>query len=214
MVSFTYPLDFPDLDIVAIRHSPRSAVTASRSPFSYAGDVQVYAGQRRVWRVELAPLTRESEQAALEGFLMRLNGREGTFLLGDPVRGAPRGAYDAGSDTPLLDSSGSPAGNQARDRVLVTDGWRNSGTGLLLQGDMIQLGSGATASLHTVLSDVDSDGTGAAEIDIWPGLRRTPNDNEALTLSAPKGLWKLVEAPDYDADPGVYGVTLDIEEWF
>lgn len=216
MVSFTYPLDFPTAGISAIMHRPQSAVAVGRSPYSGKGDVQVYSGQMRLWTVDITPPNVAADIAELEAFFLKLNGPEGTFLLGDPKRPSPRGAYSSGSDTPLVKSDGGGSPNQAGDRVLVTDGWRNNGTGLLLEGDLIQLGSAGTASLHTVLTDVDSDGSGEAEIDIWPRLRRTPSDNDALVLSSPKGLWKLGGDPSWLADITDFydGFQIDIQEWW
>lgn len=216
MVSYSYPLDFPSAAVFAVDYAPQHASAIGRSPFTLKGDVQAYQGQLRRWTVTLAPQQDQDTIAALETFLLKLNGREGTFLLGDPARASARGSYDSGSDTPLLDSAGSPSVNLEGDRVLVTDGWRSNQTGLLKAGDPIQLGSGATASLHTCLDDVDSDGSGIAEIDIWPRLRRTHADNAPLTITGAKGLWKLAGDPQWSVSPGLIydGFTFDIVEWW
>lgn len=194
MVSFSYPLSLPTSPApVKITPRPVSRVAVSRSPYTSQSDKQVYDGQMLVWDVEMPPISDVATYSAWEATFYKLNGREGTCLFGDPSRTAPRGIYDSGSDTPLVKSDISPAPNQEGDRVLVTDGWRAGGSGLLLAGDWIQLGSGATTSLHKVLTDVDSDGSGEAEIDIWPRLRRTPSDNDTLTLVNTVGLWEMAD---------------------
>lgn len=194
MVSFSYPIAVPTSPAPAmIQPRPRSVVAVGRSPFTLQRDKQVFDGQLLVWDITLPPIINPADYSAWEAFFYRMNGRQGTCTFGDVTRTAPRGAYDSGQDTPLVDSSASPAPNQEGDNVLVTDGWRLSGTGLLLQSDWLQLGSGATASLHKVLTDVDSDGAGAASIDIWPRLRRTPNDNAVVTLANTVGLWELAD---------------------
>lgn len=216
MVSYSYPLDFPSAAVFSVEYAPQHAAAIGRSPFTFKGDVQAYQGQLRCWTVTLPPQQDQDVIAALETFLLKLNGREGTFLLGDPARAAARGSYDSGLDFPVVDSAGSPSLNLEGDRVLLTDGWRANQTGLLKAGDHFQLGSGATASLVTCLSDVNSDALGAAEIDIWPRLRRTPADNAALTITGAKGLWKMDQDPRYGVSPGLIydGFSFDIVEWW
>jgi len=191
MVSFTYPLTPPDTSPARVEIRPLSAVATGRSPITFHSDVQVYDGQMLAFDIEMPPLQAAADVRAWEQFFFRMNGRQGTCLYGYPTRTAPDGAYDAGSDTPVVDSAGSPSVNLEGDQVLYTRGWRNGGSDLLLAGDMLQLGSGSTASLHKVMTDVSSDGSGYAEIDIWPRLRRTPNDGATVTLASPVGLFHL-----------------------
>ena len=74
-------------------------------------------------------------------------------------------------------------------------GWRNTVDATvpsgetLLAGDYIQLGGGASATLHKVL--VDYTGTGAAtDLEIWPGLR-SAQSSVAATLSNTVGVFRL-----------------------
>jgi len=140
-------------------------------------------------------------------FLASLNGREGTFLMGDPVNTTPRGAA---TGTPLI-QGGSQVGNS-----IATDGWSNSITNILKAGDWIQLGSGLTSTLHKMRQSANSDGTGYAVLEIWPGLRTAPADNAAITVSNAKGLWRLAENNQaYDMDLAeIYGLNFSCVEAF
>src|SRR5262245_23259769 len=72
-----------------------STVGMSVSPFTQ--EQQVYVNQGELWglQFELGGMNRaEGEEWA--AFLTALNGREGTFLMGDPLGAAPRGTW-AGS---------------------------------------------------------------------------------------------------------------------
>ena len=111
-----------------------------------------------------------------------MRGREGTFLLGDPLGATPRGS--AGG-TPRVNGA-----SQTGDSISI-DGCTASQTGWLKAGDYIQLGSGAGSSLHKVLQDVSSNGAGQATIDVWPSIRTAPADNSTVVVSAGKGVFRL-----------------------
>lgn len=92
---------------------------------------------------------------------------------------------------------------------MITDGWTTSTTGILKAGDWIQLGSGSATRLHKVLDDVNSDASGNATLSIWPSLRSSPSDNAQITVSSPKGQWRLASNEiQYSIDEAsVYGIT-------
>lgn len=215
-MAYSYPISLPDTPKArAITSRAFARVATASSPFTESEDVQVYDGQRLVWDVELPPIVDDRVSAGLwEAAMLKLNGLQGTCLYGDVTRSAPEGAYSAGLDTPLIDSSASPQPNLRGNTSIVTTGWRANGRNLLLPGDWIQLGSGATARLHKVLTAVDSDGAGDATIDIWPRLRRTLNDAEPLTMTDTVGLWRLGDnAMPHDIQLGlVYGFRFTLIE--
>jgi hypothetical protein len=142
---------------------------------------------------------KDAEEVA--AFLLKLNGRFGTFLMGDPVNTQPRGV---GSGVPVVDGAGQ-TGNQ-----LNTKGWTPSITGILRAGDWVQLGSGSATRLYKVLDDVDSDASGEATLTLFPDLRQISNNEDALFLTAPKGQWRLsANDIDYTIQTGqFYGITL------
>ena len=177
-MAISFPLSLPStVGIASISIATESVVALSPSPFTFSNQVQVYDGQR--WRasVSLPNMVRADAEPWIT-FLTKLNGQEGTFLLGDPTATAPQGS---GSGTPLVN------GASQTGQELVTDGWTPSATSVLKEGDYIQLGS----RLYKSLIDVDADGSGNATIDIWPALRESPADNTALVLNSTKGLFRL-----------------------
>lgn len=179
-MSITYPITLPATPApAAIRFVPHAIVAVSASPFT--GAQQVYQHQGQFWRAEvtLPPMLRADAEPWLAAFL-QLNGRRGTFYLGDPLGASPRGVA---TGTPLVN------GASQTGQTLVTDGWTPSTTGILKAGDYIQVGT----SLHKVLADANSDIGGNATLDIWPRLRSSPADNAAITVSNTVGLFRLMD---------------------
>lgn len=111
-------------------------------------------------------------------FLNSLAGTFGYFRMGDPAYTGPRGT--AGG-TPLV-NGGSQTGNS-----LITDGWTAAAT--FLKGDYFQLGD----YLYQANTDTTADGSGNMTIVFEPGLRVSPSNNDALTISSPKTLMSLTE---------------------
>lgn len=104
-------------------------------------------------------------------------------------------------------------GSQVGD-TLVIDGCSPSVTGFLLPGDYIQLGSSTTTQLYKVLTQVDTDASGNATLDLWPNLRSSPADNSTITVANTKGRFRL---KDNVTQWGIneissYGITFDCVE--
>lgn len=199
----TYPLTAPlSPKPRAMDLRGRAVVAHGRSPFTGDGDVQVHAGQWWEIEITLPPMDR-AEAEAWNTFLLKLNGKEGTFLIGDRSSDTPRGS--AGG-TPLV-AGASQTGND-----LNTDGWPVSITGVLLAGDYIQLGTGATARLYKLLDNADSDVAGAATLTLWPEITTatSPADNAAIVTSSAVGLFRLAsnEMPWAVNEALHYAVTL------
>lgn len=147
----------------------------------------------------MPPMSREDAETFI-AFMLKMNGRYGTFLLGDPLAADPLGV-----------ATGSPVVNGANQtgNELATDGWSTSVTNILKAGDWIQLGSGSTSRLYKVLESVNSDSGGAATLTIWPNLRSSPSDNAPLTVVSPRGQWRLAsnEMPYSIDEASMFGIT-------
>lgn len=183
-MSITYPLALPtNRKPAGVRFTPLSVVGISRSPFSLTQQVHEFDGQMWQAEVDLPKMFRAQAEEWIS-FFLKLNGRKGTFLLGDPVGTAPRGV---GTGTPQVKG----ASQAPRQNQLITDGWTASVTGILKAGDWLQIGSGSATRLHKVLDDADSDGSGSATLTLWPNLRESPNDNEVITVNNAQGLFRL-----------------------
>lgn len=204
-MAITYPLSLPASGIRSIRIIPRTAVAVSESPFTFQQQAQQHVGQGWAAEVTLPAMNRETAEEWV-AFLLKLNGRQGTFLMGDPAGIVARGIA---TGTPLLNGAHNPRVNS-----LTTDGWTPSQTGILKAGDWIQIGSGASAKLHKNLNDVNSDGLGNATLDIWPALRTSYVDNTALIVSSTKGVFRLANNDmSYDINEAVhYGIGFSCVE--
>jgi len=184
-MTITYPLVFPTIGIVQSTWRGRFIIGESESIFT--GATQTYKHQGEWWEGEVTFRPMNHAQAGqVKAFLMSLRGKFGTFLYGDPDYLA-KGANGALGGTPLVDGIVA-----ARARTLPTKGWTPFTT-VLLKGDYIQLGSGATSRLYIVQEDVNTDSAGYADISIGPGLRVAAANNDAITVVAPKTVMKMVD---------------------
>ncbi len=183
-MALSFPLALPDTPGAFRRFSmsTKSVVAVAQSPFSLKEQRQAYSGMIWIAGITLPPMKRPIA-AKWIGFLRSLNGKEGTFLLGDPAGASPQG--EVGTSAPLVN------GASQTGRTLITDGWDNGITGVILSGDYIQLSSGATSRLHQVVQDADSDGGGNATLEIWPELRESPANSSAIVLLNTKGVFRL-----------------------
>ena len=199
-MAISYPLSLPShtgIASVTLRAVNNTAV--SSSPFSYKQQVFTHTGQR--WEAEIQlPAMKKGDAEVWTAWLLALKGHAGTFLLGDPNNATPRGALGG---TPVV------YGASQTGSSLNIDGCTADVTGWLKAGDYIQLGTGSTATLHKVLQDVDTDGSGAATIELWPNIRTAPADNATVYTSNCVGNFRLNSGQqDWSIDTaGVYGIT-------
>ena len=165
-----------------------------RSRFS--GSTQAVRNQGgEAWMVEaqLPPMISSNKQIWM-AFLNSLAGTYGYFRMGDP---AYTGARGTAGGTPLVNGA-SQTGNS-----LITDGWSAGAT--FLKGDYFQLGD----YLYQANTDTTADGSGNMTIVFEPGLRASPANNDALTISSPKTIMRLTDdgfAVDEDPD-GLFHIS-------
>lgn len=198
-MAISYPLTPPSSPKPSqVEFIQANVVQYSKSPFTLQGQVQEWDGSGWNLRVSFPYMSRD-EAAPWIAFLTSLRGRRGTFTFGSTLRSSPQGA--AGG-TPKVDG-GSQTGFE-----LDTDGWPLS-TLVLKADDFIQIDT----SLYTVLSDVTSDGSGAATIDLWPRLR-SHADNADIETSSPVGLFRLTSnnSQVIEATNKLYSIGFEAEE--
>ena len=182
---------------ITFRMSTRTAL--SESPFTFKQQVIAYPGRR--WEVDVTlPPMKHADARQWLAWLARLDGNINTFTLGDPLGATARGS--AGG-TPLV------AGAAQTGASLDVDGCTLSTTGWLLEGDYIQLGTGEDARLYMVTADVDTDGTGAATIPIWPEITTAPADNATVIVSNTVAAFRLASnVSTWSADEAaIYGIN-------
>lgn len=185
----SYPLDMPSVPGARrVNLFCVSNVSVNRSPYTFISQVQAHPGQ--IWGAEVTlPSMNRPEAEQWTAWLLKLNGPQGTFKLGDPLGKMPRGI---GTNSALVNGAGQFG------QSLTIDGLPISTSGVLLTGDYIEL----EQRLYKVLNDVTSDGSGGATIDIWPLLRNSPADNAVISTKNCKGLFRLTQTtnPVYSAD--------------
>lgn len=180
-MTITFPLAVPTVNVAkAIRFRGRSAVGESESPFTFEKQIYVHQGEGLEFEAALPPMSEEDAEQWVS-FLLALNGKEGTFLMGPPGYTGPFGTW-AGS-SPLVH------GASQTGRSLYVDGV--DGFLAATKGTWIQLGSGSSARLHKVLQSITFDSGGEGVLDVWPRVVTAPADNAAITLAGPIGCFRL-----------------------
>lgn len=181
-MTISFPLALPSVQgFMRMTIRARSTAGVSVSPFT--GEQQVYVHQGEVWEAdfELPPMVRADAEEWIGGFLLALNGREGTFLAGDPLGTLARGTW--AGQSPLVN------GASQTGKTLAVDTLTAASTAK--PGDWLQLGSAGTTRLHKVTALGTANGSGQVTLDIWPRLRSSPADNAAVTIASAKGIWRL-----------------------
>jgi hypothetical protein len=178
-MAITYPINLPSTPApTEIRIKPRAIVSLAVSPFS--GAQQAYQHQGQFWQADVTmPEMSRAYAAPWMAAFLQLNGRYGTFRLGNAATQTPQGVA---TGTPLV------KGASQTGQSLITDGWTASVTGILKQGDHIQIED----RLYMVMVNANSDGSGNATLDIWPRLRAAPADNAVVTINNCTGIFRLV----------------------
>jgi hypothetical protein len=200
MAAISYPLTLPtNKKIGPVTFRPKSIVAMTKSPFTASQQVQKHQGQWWEFEAGLPPMLRADAEQWIS-FFLRLNGVQGTFLLGDPNGETARGTA---TGSPLVNGA-----SQTGDE-LITDGWTGGITGIMKEGDYFSLGSGTSTRLHKVIEDANSDACGNSTLRIWPDLRSSPANNDALDVTAPKGVFRLIsnDMPFNITAPNLYGIT-------
>ena len=183
-MAISYPLSLPthtrmaQVDLRAI-----NVVAYARSQFTFAGQAHVYPG--KMWSIDVTlPPMKRTDAEKWVAWLVSLKGLEGTFYMGDQLAQFPMGsARDA--DTILIN------GATSSGDTLAIDDAPASQTGYLKAGDYLHVGTSTDRQLFKVLSDVDTDGTGAATVDVWPNVRTSIADNATVTVQEPQGVFRL-----------------------
>lgn len=202
-MTITYPLTPPsEPGFTAVKLRRRSITGFTASPYTGTQYVQSYPGQW--WEADITlRRMRRTHIGDWRAFFAKLNGNEGTFLLGvDPEFAVPSGSAGVTPGTPLV------KGALQSGNVLNIDGLPVSVSGYLLPGDFVQIGTGLSTRLYMNLDTVNSNGSGEASLLLWPSLRSSPADNAPLTVSACKGLFRMFGGSSEDSiTPGTFFET-------
>lgn len=206
-MAITYPLTPPTTGIAKFTPRAVDVVTTSRSRFTGKQQVIAHSGQWWEADITLPPMERDVAETWVS-FLLSLKGARGTFTFGDPAGATAQGSASSTPGTPVVKGAGQTG------ETLLIDGCPSGVTDYLKAGDYIQLGSASTATLHKVMQDVNTDGSGNANIDIWPDIRNAPSDNATVVVATPVGLWRRASNTQaWNINQAVhYGLSFSIVE--
>lgn len=122
----------------------------------------------------------DTRTRALKAFLTRLRGQVGQFYLKDY---SYIGAAGVATGTPVV------SGASQTGATINTTGWTVSTPGILLAGDLINVGT----ELKIVVVDADSDVSGNSTITIEPPIRTSPSDASPIVITNPTAIMRLEE---------------------
>ena len=183
------PLAFPSVGIQNMSMRLKRVVAVSESPFTL--DTQVYTHQGARWEAEISlPPLSHAEARSVEGFIVGLIGREGTFTFGNPLHTSTASATLSAQAT-------------IRSETLTT----TSSGSAVSAGTYFQLGS----YLYLVTSDKSS---GAGTLNFQPPLRETIASGQVCDFTLPKSLWRM-SANDVGwsiNEASIYGFSFACEE--
>ncbi len=202
-MAITYPISLPSTP-AQVTITPVDTVAMSKSPFT--SQQSVYAHPGEYWQIDIKTPNMDTEDGRpFVAALTSLRGMYGSILLGDPACKSPRGAV---TGSPTVDGSGQTGFELAVQSLPV------STTGVFLAGDYIQIGTGSSAKLYMVMADADSDASGLATLDIWPRLRTSPTDGQAIIYNSPVGVFRRMsnEMPWTWDIPKITSVSLSFIE--
>lgn len=160
------PLSFPSVGIQNMSMRLRRVVAVAESPFTL--DTQVYTHQGARWEAEISlpPLT-HAEAKSIEGFIVGLKGREGTFTFGNPL-----------DTSTLSDNTVSSAAIRAESFTL------GSGTAAVSAGTYFELNN----YLYCVTSDKAA---GATTLSFQPPLRSAVTSSLVVKYNLPTTTWRM-----------------------
>ena len=89
-----------------------------------------------------------------------------------------------------------------------------SQTAYLKAGDFLHIGSGTSRQLFKVLTDTDTDASGAATVDVWPNVRTTIANDSAVTVEAAQGVFRLTTSEQSwsVSNAAIYGISFSAME--
>jgi len=183
------PLAFPSVGIQNMSMRLKRVVAVAESPFTL--DTQVYTHQGARWEAEISlPPLSHAEARSVEGFIVGLKGREGTFTFGNPLHTSTATATLSAQAT-------------IRSETLTT----TSGGSAVSAGTYFQLGS----YLYIVTADKSS---GAGTLSFQPPLRETIASGQACDFTLPKSLWRMAsnDVGWSINEASIYGFSFACEE--
>ena len=183
------PLNFPNVGIQSMSMRLNRVVAIAESPFTL--DAQAFTHQGARWQAEITlPPLDHDEARSVEGFIVGLIGREGTFNFGNPLHTSTATAT-LGAEAVI------------RDATLTT----TAGGSAVSSGTYFQLGN----YLYIV---TENKASGAGTLKFQPPLRETIASGEVCDFTLPKSTWRM-SSNDVGwsiSEASIYGFSFACEE--
>ena len=207
MATYTYPIAMPTTGFVQSSWKLVRAVSVSQSPFT--GESQTIEYDKALWSctVSLPPMKR-STAALWQSFFMKLHGRKGTFLLGDPDAKTVQGVLTGTATVQAAKAIGVDAIN------ITVPSSGNSGNVILKAGDYLQLDTGANARLYMVVNDATASSVANVSIDIEPPLKKAITTSTAIDYTSAQAVMRMDNNDlGWDANHiSTYGISFSATE--
>lgn len=162
-----------------------------------------------LWAADFAVVPMHEAGAGLwKAAMLKLQGQVNQFEMWDPRRPVPLGTMRG---TMTL---GAGAAKGATSLAIAAGVGQAGAT--LLQGDLLQFGTGTTQQVVMVMEDATADGAGDISVTVQPPLRNAFSLGAAVTWEKPKALFRRVGSDsNWDYVPVVtQGITMAfIEDW-
>ena len=206
MAAPTYPLTLPTAPAFSqARWSLKRATAMSESPFT--GQQQVFDYGFALWTATLTlpPMMRE-QAANWEAFMMKLHGRKGTFLLGDPDAKTIQG----GATTTATLNGAISVG----DFTISINTNNANMTNIFKAGDYIQIGTAGASKLYMIVDNATSNSSGIASVNIEPAIKTAASDAAAVDYTEAQGVFRM-DSADLGWDTNEvsrYGITFSCTE--
>jgi len=183
------PETFPNVGLQSLDMSLKRTVAVTQSPFTY--ESQTFQHNGAIWQatITLPPLT-HAQSRAVEAFIAKLKGREGTFYFGNPIM-----------TSSLSSNTVSSAAIRAESFTL------GSGTDAVPAGTQFQLNN----YLYITTEDKAASAT---TLNFQPPLRVAVSNSQTITYNLPKSTWRLMsnEVSFSINQASIYGFSFACEE--
>jgi len=205
MATYTYPISMPtNVGFVSSNWKLERLVAVTESPFT--GQQSTYEYSKALWKgtFTLPPMKR-SDASQWQSFFLKLHGRKGTFLAGDPDAKSIQGAANGTITTTSALSIG--------DDTVPISVTASNGTVAFKAGDYIQLETGADAKLYMVVNDATVS-SNATTLDIEPYIKDAVASGATVDYTSASAVFRMdINDISWDADhASKYGFTFSCTE--
>ena len=205
MATYTYPISMPtNVGFVSSNWKLERQVAVTESPFT--GQQSIYEYSKALWKgtFTLPPMKR-SDASQWQSFFLKLHGRKGTFLAGDPDAKTIQGAASGTITTTSALSIG--------DDTVPISITASNGTVAFKAGDYIQLETGADAKLYMVVNDATVS-SNATTLDIEPYIKDGVSSGANVDYTSASAVFRMdINDISWDADhASKYGFTFSCTE--